>query len=318
MPAHGFGRGRDRERTWRHVQAKQARVERERAGSEELEDERTFATPPTAGADPGDDPRREDEIEADDWLDDGDPADDAEQAEEPWTRRRLLRSRPAVVLVRLVMDGDDIEPQPTLTPRTDNARRMLGNLCDFLCDRFGPAGRALFTDDEWAALLGHADAPPTHRLVLLTRLAVTGADAFPHEGGTATASDLGLEHYARKFAALPDGTAFAVGLLLAGGKSGQKGDGDAGFDRLPVGVRLLALARALRRERSEGAVWQDREFWALLEAEANALLGTTLPPVPDEQVPRMVTRFRDLLKRHGVAHLFPNAPTRKRALRGGA
>lgn len=315
MPARS--RGHQHERDWRHVQLKQQRIEREREGSDELEVERTFEPSFGTGADAGENPRSEDEQDGDDLLDDDSrslPADDESDSHQSWTRRRLLGSRPAVVIVQLTADGDHAVPKPLIVPRTDPSRRMLGNLCDFLRDRFGPVGREAFSVEDWAALLGTRAVSPTERLVLLSRLSVAGNHGFAHESGTATPSDLGLEHYSRKFAALPDGTAFSIGLLLAGGKTGQKRradrDSDHPFDRLAIGVRLLALARALRAEAADGWIRKDIDFRVLLRNEAAALLATTMPALPE----RSVSRLRELLKRRGLERLFPNAPARKRAL----
>lgn len=314
MPAPS--RGHKHERDWRHVQLKQQRIGREREGSDELEVERTFELSFATGTDAGDNPRSEDEREGDDLLDDESPTvafGDESDINQSWTRRRLLGSRPAVVIVRLIADGDHAVPKLLIEPRTDSSRRMLGNLCDFLRDRFGPAGREAFTFDEWEALLGTRAVSPTERLVLLSRLSVAGNHGFAHDSGTATPSDLGLEHYSRKFAALPDGTAFSIGLLLAGGKTGQKrradSQADHPFDRLAIGVRLLALARALRAEAADGWIRKDIDFRVLLRNEAATLLGTTMPALPE----RSVSRLRELLKRHGLERLFPNAPARKRA-----
>jgi hypothetical protein len=321
-------RGRDRDRQRTRVLLKIQEKERLASGAEELELPEAHEATFPAGAPAAGPPRAEDEQVRDEPDDGGDedatpaPTADDEPYEPParaWARDALLRGRAPVVAVRLRDAGEHAVPHPTLTPRGEPARAMLDNLCDFLRDRFGPPGRALFPDAaEWAKLLGRTPARPAERLALLARLTVTGQHEFARtSGGSVKASDVGLGHYRYKFAALPDGVPFSIGLLLAGGKTGAKGSGaGAGcptFETLPVGLRLLALAAALRRERDEEHVRGDDLFRVLLRDEAARLLGNpSLPAVPVT----VVRRFREWLERNGRGDLFPGAPDRRKALAG--
>jgi hypothetical protein len=224
-----------------------------------------------------------------------------------------------VVVARLTDGPDGVETRLAVPLRPRTAEALKG-LRDFLQWRFR-AGRGRFTDEEWDRLLGRGPARPTERLALLNRLATTGQEAYQGaEGYETTPNDLGLEHYRHKFAALPDGTPFSLGILLSGGASGQKKrarapDASADtadshpFDQLSAGIRLLALTRALKREREDGWVRADVDFRELLRAEASALTGIPMEAMPT----RSVTRLREFLKRNGLAQLFPNAPQRRRA-----
>jgi hypothetical protein len=320
---HGHSHKHRADHRHTHVGLKIQQLRLEGMGSEELEDDRTYVATPPTGSTLGEYLRQEDErhfeLVAKEEVKDSTLADsEASEEGRPWVRQVLLRSRAPVVVVRLRDAGEVAEPYPTFVPRSTTARQMLDHLCDFLRDRFGTAGREAIPDStEWGMLLGRRPSRPTERLSLLARLAVTGQHKYDRTGGgNSRGSDLGLNHYLYKFAALPDGTAFSVRLLLAGGKSGAKGSAGVltapTFDRLPVGIRLLALAAAMRREREElreRSVRDDEGFRVLLRDEAARLLGgVPLPAIPVSGL----RRFREWLKKNGLGHLFPKTSDRKR------
>ena len=322
--SRGRGKERDQDKHREFVRLKIQRIEREKIDSEQLEDAETHDASFAAGAPAADSPRNEDEQVRDepDESDEDTPSgplteDSDDEPPRTWARDTLLRGRPPMVVVRLRDAGEYAEPHSTLAPKRGSSRAMLENLCDFLRDRFGPLGRALFSDlADWEKLLGRTPTGPAERLALLSRLSVTGQHEYARASGTASGSDIGLGHYVYKFASLPDGMPFSIRLLLARGDSGLKDSapGDSlAFATLPLALRLLALATALRREREEKRVRSDELFRVLLRDEAVRLLGgVSLPAISVTAV----RRFREWLERNGHGVLFPSAPDRKKALAG--
>jgi hypothetical protein len=245
------------------------------------------------------------------------------------TLEDLLGSRPQVVWLRLDVGGGDVAVRSCAAPTNPEAAQALELLRVFVARCFRD-GRAHFTPAEWAELLGQSPAPLTRRLTLLLRLAVKanakvglGADggvgrpAPSAEGAGAafTPHDLGLERFAHKFAALPDGTPFSLRLLLLDQRGRERGGHF--FDHLPDAVKLLALRRALHRERTRGEAVSDNNFRELLQEALEELLGTPVPRPTEDQVRR---RLRDNFKRKGLGDVFPNQSARQqqydRARRG--
>jgi hypothetical protein len=278
--------------------------------------------PASGNADLGHD----DEADGDDHVDDGDEASPGlpgtgelvrsdEDGEETEVGRQLaledlLGSRPPAVLLR-IGDGDPVTVRVCAAPASPAEAEALELLRQFVVRRFTD-GRPHFTEDEWDQLLGHADAPLTRRLTLLLRLAVKANEKVglggPDEGGGAafTPHDVGLERFANKFAALPDGTPFSIRLLLLD-ERGRPG-GDTFFDRLPDAVRLLALRRALGRERATGVAVSDNEIRAEIQQALEELLGAEVPKPTVNQVRR---QLRDHFRRNRLGDLFPNQTSRQ-------
>ena len=292
---------------------------------------------PSPGALPGrEDLGRDDESDGDQILDDAEDAGTEALALPPpdegahagadvvgpgMTLRSLIGSRPPVVLLRLAEEGGQIRARACAAPPSADAREALEELRLFVESLF-QNGRAQFTPEEWARLLGTAPAALFDRLLLLARLAISGSakvvvadyqkeQAAEGAGGPAgyqfTPNDRGLERYANKFAALPDGTPFGIRLLLLD-ERGRKAANPNPLQQLPAAVKLEVLRRALEAEAHEGKADTDNAFRDRLQ-EALRSLGI------DQAKPteKHVQDFRQYLKRNDLGHLFPNAPERQRA-----
>jgi hypothetical protein len=250
---------------------------------------------------------------------DPEPPEGVEARAAGMTLRTLLGSRSPAVLVRLVQDGADIRARVCAAPATVNAAEALEELRLFVENLFRE-GRGRLADAEWARLVGAEPAPLFERLLLLSRLAVSGSaevvvegylreDASDRPGGPGrykfTPNDRGLERYANKFAALPDGTPFGIRLLLLDGRGRPD---PHPFKQLPAAVKLEALRRALEAEARGGRAGEDEAFRDRLQ-EALRSLGLVL----DKPTYRHVLNLRVTLQRNGLGHLFPNAQERQRA-----
>lgn len=247
----------------------------------------------------------------------GDVPSTMEAEEETEVRREftlgdLLGSRPPVVLLRLRLEGEELTVSSCAAPASREAKEALELLQQFVARCFRD-GRTHFRDVEWAELLGCEPAPLTRRLMLLLRLAIKASEKVAFgEGGTEsgeafTPHDVGLERFANKFAALPDGTPFSIRLLLLDQRGRERGEHF--FDQLPDAVKLLALRRALQRERERGTAVSDNDFRDEIQHALQELLGTDVPKPTEDQVRR---RLRDNFKRKGLGDLFPNQTSRQR------
>jgi hypothetical protein len=295
--------------------------------------------PPEHGPLPGPAPGHEDlgrdeEADGDQFLDDAEdtgtealalaPDEDeagADLAGPGMTLRSLIGSRPPVVLLRLTEEDRQIRARACATPPSENAQEALEELRLFV-ERLFQSGRAHFTLEEWDRLLGAAPAALFDRLLLLSRLAISGSakvvvtdyqkeQAAEGAGGPAgyqfTPNDRGLERYVNKFAALPDGTPFGIRLLLLD-ERGRKAENPNPLQQLPAAVKLEVLRRALEAEAQAGKADTDNAFRDRLQ-EALRSLGI------DQAKPteKHVQDFRQYLKRNDLGHLFPNAQERQRA-----
>jgi hypothetical protein len=223
----------------------------------------------------------------------------------------LLGSRLPVVLFRLVRDGDTVTAQATAAPRSGSAAEALEELRVFLEDRFHSGRQELLEPREWERLLGTEPAPVLERLLLLGRLAVGSNTHLMLADGTGghvsfTPHDRGLGRYAGKFAALPDGMPFSLGLLVRDGR-GRRKENSHPFDRLPEAIKFLGIRQALAAEAVQRTACDDNTFRSQLR-DALASLGL----VVDKPTEDHVVRFRETLKRHDLGHLFPNARARQK------
>jgi hypothetical protein len=268
----------------------------------------------------------DEEADGDQLLDDGDesatgepsgetafPDDEAEDEREgrrQLTLPDLLGSRSPVVLLRLVLENDRVVVRLCSRPTVRKTEQALELLRDFLACCFADA-RSHFSDGEWSELLGLTPAPLVRRLTLLLRVAVKGSTKVHLGEGTETAftpHDIGLERFASKFAALPDGTPFSLRLLLLDERGRERGNHF--FDQLPDTIKLLALRRALRGERQKGVAVSDLQFRGTIQQALEELLGMEVDRPTEDQVRR---RLRDNFKRKGLGHLFPNQAARQQA-----
>jgi hypothetical protein len=224
----------------------------------------------------------------------------------------LLGSRAPLVLLRLERVGDEVKVRTTCAaPASSNAEKAL-ELLERFVQRCFKEGRASFPDPtEWDRLLGFVPAPLTQRLLLLLRLAVEAKEkvSLSEDNGTAfTPKDIGLDRFAAKFVALPDGTPFSIRLLLLD-KRGQTSTEDSFFDELPDAIKLLALRKTLAREAATRVAVSDNDFRTEIQTTLKELLGTRVPKPTEDQVRR---RLRDNFKRKGLENLFPNQKERQR------
>jgi hypothetical protein len=222
----------------------------------------------------------------------------------------LIGSRPPVVLLRLERDGDGVKVRRCAASASAEACEALA-LLEKVVVRCFEKGRAELNAQEWDELLGAADASLTRRMTLLLRLAADAGDkvSLSQDSGAAfTPHDVGLERFAGKFAALPDGTPFSLRLLLMDKRGRERGDHF--FDRLPEAVRLLALRKALAWERKKWSAVSDNEFRDEIQKALEELLGVPVPKPTEDHVRR---RLRDNFVRRGLAHVFPNQRARQRA-----
>ncbi len=244
-------------------------------------------------------------------------ASEAEAPEQPAPLRRaaialsdVIGSRPPVVLFRLREAAGEIRAELCLKPSAENAEAL--EELRALVEECFRQGLPLLTAEERAQLLGTVPTNVARRLALLLRLAVKGGDKVVAEDGKSrlqyTPNDRGLERYAGKFVALPDGTPFSLRLLLLDLR-GRKAE-DNFFDQLPLVIKLLALRRALDSEERERRAATDYEFGARMQHALEGLLGDPNVPRPTEDQVRR--RLRDNLKRNGVGHLFPKKEDRQR------
>lgn len=264
----------------------------------------------------------DDERDGDLALDDDEDADATPQALEEteaeddlvearvagWRLRDALGSRPPVVLVRLRWDGARVRASVTMPAPTRDAAESLQELAQFLEHVF-QQDRASFSADEWQRLLGLTQCSLSQRFLLLERLAIEGSakvEIVLDDGSTNkfTPHDRGLERYAAKFAALPDGTPFSLRLLFLD-QRGRKDESD--FGRLSPFVKLEAIRRALARERETGEACDDETFRFRFQ-EAAACLGLEIAAPTWKQI----TTLREWLKRNGLAHVFPKSSERQK------
>jgi hypothetical protein len=237
-------RGRKRDQKQAQIQL----TEQRREGMEELGTWDESALRAGACA-PGGDLGYDDEADGDTRMVDGEDGDAAGSAadfippEEPdheeqprtVTLADLLGSRLPVVLLRLDCAGEEVTVRTCAGALSREAREALGLLEQFVTRCFNQ-GRANLEPQEWDGLLGRAPAPLTRRLTLLLRLAVKANEKVPlgeDTGAAFTPHDIGLERFAGKFAALPDGTPFSIRLLLLDQRGRERGNNF--FDQLPDG-----------------------------------------------------------------------------------
>jgi hypothetical protein len=222
----------------------------------------------------------------------------------------VIGSRPPVVLFHLREEGGVIRADLCAAPSPQTAA-ALEELHALIESTFAQ-GLPQLTQEEREQLLGIKEASVARRLVLLARLAVKGGEKI--EAGTSQAArlqfrpnDRGLERYASKFAALPDGMPFSLRLLLLDLR-GRKGE-DSFFDRLPLAIKLLALRRALEAERRERRAVTDYEFGEKIQRALEDLLEDRRIERPTEDQVRR--RLRDNLKRSGLGNVFPKREERQ-------
>jgi hypothetical protein len=200
-------------------------------------------------------------------------------ARRPAVAARLLERRPdGTVLAEALAEGAAAGPAGGGAGKAGRVVRAV--------ERVFRLGAGLLSTDEWSSLFSRRTPRPDDRWALLVRLATEPA---------------GREGELRdQFAALPDGTAFSMRLLLSsmrgGGRDGA-GDGEEGgrgvsFNRLPDVARLLTLACALRRLDPARPV-TPKELAAEVEREAGRLglpvAGLTGKDVTD----RLFKKVRD-------------------------
>jgi hypothetical protein len=238
---------------------------------------------------------------------------------------QLIGARQPAILIRLSWDDRAVRAHPLVTLRPGKKAAALQVLCSFVEQCFA-RGIDRFSEKERDELLGSkSGGAMSRRLVLLSRLAVEASAKVTLEldgGGEVTRrmSDLGLERFAYKFAALPDGTPFSLRLLL----QDQRGRHRAGNDNpsadvhpldvLPLSIKLLALRRALATERELGRAHTDGDFCAVYQKAVEQTIGASIE-MPEEEA--HVTHFREYLERRGL-HIFPNRAEREKQYRAAA
>jgi hypothetical protein len=298
---------------------------RRREGVEELSTPHEEAFLPGAAARVGD-LGPDEEADGDCCLDDGaaapgeaageDFSGSDETDEEQQDRRRLaladlLGSRPPVVLLRLGLADGGVEVRTCARPASPKAREALEMLRQMVARCFAD-GRSHLAADEWDQLLGLVPAPLVRRLMLLLRLAIEAGEKVrlgEETRAAFTPHDVGLERFANKFAALPDGTPFGLRLLLLD-RRGTEGSEHL-FDRLPDAVKLLALRRALQREQQAGKAVDDYEFGGEIQKALAELLGMEVHEVDRPTEDQVRRRLRDNFKRRGLPNVFPNQAARQ-------
>lgn len=311
----GRGRSRERDRYRERIRRGVKSTEEIREGAEKLDiapEEVSIGDVPA-----GWDEHRENASEGDDWLED-EPEDDEEDADEateagyeetsqddgPLALADLLGSRPPRVHVRLVRCASgELRVEPCVEGRDEATRAALRDACQKLEYCFtAPAHQKKLNHEDWARLLGESPASLLSRFLLLQRLAIGSGQVAE---GQKAAKDVGASHYEARYALLPDGTPFSLGLLLYGAESAGR---TLMLTDLPAAARLLLIGRALRSEQEGGDALSDFEFGKLLCEAARTLgLGTLSRPT-DRQVSTLRNTF---LKRMGLAHLFPKRNARQ-------
>jgi hypothetical protein len=318
----------DRQRIQKQIQARQ-QAEVSRLGLDRLADPGTFDRVPPVGTLPGKAEYELDEyLEADVALTEAGEEEGSGSEPDPEesenldlaelmtaaapagvTLKDLLGTSPPITLARVAMQEDEVEVDP-LIPAFPGTEDALKEICDLIKCCF-EQGRKELTEAEWGQLLGSEPAPFSVRLLLLSRLAIAGQESIPlDEHASFSPNNRGLERYAGKLALLPDGVPFSIRLLLEGSKRGRRSANEDlanhPFGRLPESIKLLALRRALQREREQGRAHSDEEFRGLL-GEALKEMGI---PVPRPYW-KHVEMLRSSLKRKGLADVFPNAVQRQ-------
>jgi hypothetical protein len=288
-------------------------------GSDDLErPESIQVSQPTGSSGGMADRNDDDETDGDDFLDESSVDDSAQDSTtslltdelDPQTSavgrlsiREVFGSRPPVVLAHVSIEPDSkVKICIHLTVSASKNVALEWLRC-FLIDRFEFA-QAHLPAAEWNEITGQTAATPVRRLLLLNRLAVTGEHEFPGaDKYQVKVSELGLERYRYKLASLPDGLPFSIGLLVAGGAAGNKGQDDNEekhpFQRLPMALRLLAWRQTLHREQDAlrlkrlAKPWADEQLAAALREELQNLTGISMPEMQVD----LLRRFRDELKR---------------------
>ncbi len=146
-------------------------------------------------------------------------------------------------------------------------------------------------------------------MVLLTRLAISADTRIDSAAVPFTPNDRSLKRFQAKFAALPDGTAFSLRLLLRDqrGKRGGAASGGSGLLTVPDPLLLLAVRNAFAVEAGEKRARSDYEIGPLLH-QTLLELGVALTSAPTEEEVRTV-RERRQWKKLG---LFPKAAARQK------
>ena len=233
------------------------------------------------------------------------------------TLGQLFGSRIPRVSIRLQVDDGNVRADAVVSPRSANGREALAELAALAQTAFDSA-RPQFSDQEWAALLEGKGVSLAQRFILLCRVAVKARERIQVEGqGSFRPSDRMLLRFQNKIAALPDGTPFALGLLL-GDDRGRKGGGGAagrsGLADVPDAMKLLGLRRALKAEQKTGTAQDDAAFGRTLR-EALASLGIPLRSNPtDAELTDLRERFNDTRRKGKIRRfrLFPNRRERQR------
>jgi hypothetical protein len=269
------------------------------------------------------------------WLPDG-AAAEAEPS--GLTLADLLGSRPPVVLVRIVVEQDQVRARTQLPAPTAAAAESLAELRALLAYLF-QRGRDTFSSEDWDRLIGAAPILPAERLMLLARLAVAGNAAVEiayHERHSAdpvvpwvetwvtspeiadadadqlcaryrfTPNDRGQERYAKKFAALPDGTPFSIRMLLLDAR-GRRPANPHPFDLLPMAVKLQALCQILNEEQRLGLAFDYERFRAEFQ-QALDRLGLII----DRPTWKHIKNLMETLAKSGLGDAFPKKEERQR------
>jgi hypothetical protein len=244
----------------------------------------------------------------------------------------LLGSRPPVVLVRIVVEQDQVRARTELPAPTAAAAESLAELRALLAYLF-QRGRDTFSSEDWDRLIGAAPILPAERLMLLARLAVAGNAAVEiayHDRHSAdpvvpwvetwiasdadrlcaryrfTPNDRGQERYAKKFAALPDGTPFSIRLLLLDAR-GRRPANPHPFDLLPMAVKLQALCQILHEEQRLGLAFDYERFRAEFQ-QALDRLGLVI----DRPTWKHIKNLLETLAKSGLGDAFPKKEERQR------
>ena len=157
--------------------------------------------------------------------------------------------------------------------------------------------------EQWHKLLGFKPATMAERLLLFTRLTLgIDEDIDLPDGQKVVRRDLGKEPWKRTYGLLPDGTPFAISLLVTTGRGRRPKEEDPLRD-LPGLVLVWALRGAFQVE-LEGQKahpdWTDpsrfRPSLAKLLHEALTNLGIRLHTLPDGKSMRQLReRLEDLV-----------------------
>lgn len=222
-----------------------------------------------------------------------------------------------VVLMRLRRTHTGAEAVPCMETRSAKTREALVELQGFIDSVFAQKPESVSKEDwEWLLRPDTFDRNTSEEtartLLLLTRIGIAVSQHFAvRDAYSTTVKNHDARRLRSKFAALPCGTPFNLGLLIRDGRRRGRRGGSAsnsellGLCKVPDGLMLPCLRLILEEERKLGKAKSDHELTGVFGQRLEAL-GIAISEIDESDVGHLRTRLQ-----HGGV-VFPNKRERQR------